>query len=93
MYIKCSLLFSRIKHFNLRFKALAFAGDPSVVPISETNGERGTFTGSPRTSPLFLELDNLILTFKNRFPTHMKTPFADGNIDHYLYSAWNILHL
>lgn len=93
MYIKCSLLMSRVKNFNTRYKALAFAGDPSVVPVIDGNSESGNFRTSPRTSPMFLELDNLILTFKNKFPAHLKTPFADDKIDFYLYSAWNILHL
>lgn len=93
MYIKCSLLISRIKTFNVRYKSLAFAGDPSVVPITDSNTDTGNFKASPRTSPMFLELDNLILSFKNKFPAHLKNPCADGKVDYYLYSAWNVLHL
>lgn len=93
MYVKCSLLLSKIKSFNLRYKALAFAGDPAVAPILDPAVDMGPFKNSPRTTTMFLELDNLLLTFKNKFPTNLKNPITDGKLDYYLYSAWNILHL
>ncbi|KAI0345199.1 hypothetical protein BDW22DRAFT_1482423 [Trametopsis cervina] len=93
MYIKASMLFSKVKNFNIRFKSLAYSGDASVTPMLDINNNDGLLKYSPRTTPLFLELDNLVLTFKNKFPAHLKNPVVNGKVDYYLYSAWNILHI
>ncbi|KAI0702317.1 hypothetical protein BC835DRAFT_108286 [Cytidiella melzeri] len=39
LHVKCSLLFSKVKNFNIRFKSLAFAGDASVTPPVEPTGQ------------------------------------------------------
>ena len=93
MFVKCSMLISRVKNFNLRFKALAYAGDPSVIPPTGTNLRDGLENFYPKDTPAFRELDELVSSFKASFPLHMKNPMTDDKLDGYLYSAWNMAHL
>ena len=86
------MLISRVKNFNLRFKALAYSGDPSVAPpagLTNTNME----DFHPKETPAFRELDELVSTFKAGFPPHMKDPMVDGKLDGYLYTALNMSNL
>ncbi len=85
------MLFSQIKNFNIRFKSLAYAGDPRYAPA--TNGEGNALKDPPKTTTAFVELDNLIDEFKSKIPARFKNPIVDGKLDHYLYSAWNLVHL
>ena len=92
MFVKCSILISKVKNFNLRFKALAYAGDPSVIPPSATlNGNLENFY--PKDTPAFRELDELLSSFKASFPPSMKNPMVHQKLDAYLYAAWNMTHL
>ncbi len=95
VFTKASILISRVKNFNLRFKSLAYTGDPSVIPpnMKSIDASGGLENFNPKDTPGFRELDLLITSFKASFPPHMKNPMKDDKLDAYLYSAWNIVHL
>lgn len=93
LYVKCGLLISRVKNFNLRFKSLAYAGDPSVMPPMSKPLVGGLEDFHPKETPAFRELDELLSSFKVSFPPDMKSPMIDGKLDSYLYSSWNMIHL
>ncbi|KAJ3541142.1 hypothetical protein NM688_g6125 [Phlebia brevispora] len=93
MFVKCSILISRVKNFNLRFKSLAYTGDPSVIPPTTNPLSGGLENFYPKDTPAFRELDELVSSFKASFPPDMKSPMTDDKLDPYLYSAWNMAHL
>jgi hypothetical protein len=95
MHVKCSMLFSKVKNFNIRFKSLAYAGEPSVTPVANTSltYDDSNTKFSPKAAPVFSEIDNLVMNFKSGFPPSLRNPINDGKIDQYLYSAWNLLYL
>ncbi|KAI0094085.1 hypothetical protein BDY19DRAFT_1053457 [Irpex rosettiformis] len=91
LHVKCSMLFSKVKNFNIRFKSLAYAGDPSyaLTAVGNDNPPKAP----PKTTAAFISLDNLIAEFKTRFPPRFRNPVIDGKLNHYLYSACNLLHI
>ena len=93
LFTKCSILISRVKNFNLRFKGLAYAGDPTVVPPEGLRLSGNLENFYPRDTPAFKELDELVSSFKASFPSHLKEPTIDGKLDGYLYSALNMANL
>ena len=93
MFAKCSLLISKVKNFNLRFKALAYSGDPTVIPPTAADLSGGLENFYPKDTPAFKELDELVSSFKASFPPHMKEPVVDGKLDCYLYTTLNMANL
>ena len=87
------MLISRVKNFNLRFKALAYAGDPTVLPPDGAKLSGGLETFYPKDTPAFRELDELVSSFKASFPARMKQPVVEGKLDHYLYCSLNMANL
>ncbi|KAH7931095.1 hypothetical protein BV22DRAFT_1101451 [Leucogyrophana mollusca] len=85
LYIKSTMLLSRVKSFNVRFRAKQHAGDPSSMP-------RGTVRNSLkldlRTAPAFFELDDLVASFRTSLPHHLRDPFANGGLDSHLYTTY-----
>ncbi|KAI0721342.1 hypothetical protein C8T65DRAFT_631383 [Cerioporus squamosus] len=86
LHVKATMLLSRIKFFNCRYKAKKHCGDLDYQP--DPNG----IPGIPRpdlitTTRAFKELDNLIVTFRESFPPHLRDPTAGGTIDGSLLTA------
>ncbi|KAJ7235915.1 hypothetical protein B0H12DRAFT_1238654 [Mycena haematopus] len=76
LYVKAVMLLSRVKTFNLRFRAKHFFGDTnSAEPVD------------PRGSPAFMELDNIATSFRSSFPSHLRQPIAGNVVDQHLYLA------
>ena len=80
-----------MKNFNIRFKSLAYAGDPGHTPVPVDGC--GPYTDPAKTTLAFIELDDLVADFKNKFPSRYRNPLVEGKLDHYLNSAWNLLHM
>ena len=100
LYIKGSILLSRVKTFNLRFRAKRFMGDPAYVysptyaEVWEKDSDEGRdMTTDPRRTPRFIEIDHIASMFRQSFPLHLRNPIRDGRVDSHLYSASLIPHL
>ena len=100
LYIKGAILLSRVKAFNLRFRAKRFIGDPAYM-YSPTYAEvwekdideAQDLTVDPRRTPGFIEIDHVASMFRQSFPLHLRNPIRDGRMDSHLYSASLIPHL
>jgi hypothetical protein len=89
LYIKGSILISRVKTFNLRFRARHFAGDATVSNEYQTSSERA----DPRGSQAFIELDCTIDSFTSTFPGRCRNPIMNNIVDSHLYTAWLMPHV
>jgi len=100
LYIKGTILLSRVKAFNLRFRAKRFMGDSAYMYSStytelwekNSDGARDA-TADPRRTPGFIEIDHVASMFRKSFPLHLRNPIRDGRVDSHLYSASLIPHL
>ncbi|KAI0652152.1 hypothetical protein C8Q79DRAFT_936455 [Trametes meyenii] len=91
LHVKATILLSRVKVFNGRYKAKRQLGDPAMQP----NGEG--ITGMPgtdliQTAPAFVKLDRLIGAFKASLPTSLRNPTSNGIIDVSLLTALSTAH-
>lgn len=77
---------SRVKCFNLRFRALNFAGDPKFV-VPGMGADRSAQYIDPRATEGFKEVDTLVNSFVDSFPRHLKDPIAGGVVDPHLLLA------
>ncbi|KAG6847422.1 hypothetical protein H0H93_008217 [Arthromyces matolae] len=92
LYIKGSIMISRVKSFNLRFRSRHFVGDATVA--SQLNDGLGhSETVDPRGSPAFIELDHIVSSFRASFPAHLKNPISDNIVDNHLYTAFLMPHV
>ena len=92
LQIKAAMLLSRVKFFNSRYKMKRHLGDPAMQP------DPAGLPGIPLndlipTAPAFVELDELIVKFLNSFPSHLKDPMANGQVDVALLTAISNAHL
>ena len=94
------MLLSRVKAFNLRFRAKRFMGDPAYIysPTyaevwEKESDEAQDVTADPRRTPRFIEIDHVASMFRQSFPLHLRNPIRDGRMDSHLYSASLIPHL
>jgi hypothetical protein len=95
IYIKGSILMSRVKVFNHRFRARHFAGDAAVAsctPNIASDDTNAPETVDPRGSPAFIELDETISSFRESFPSHLKTPISGNVVDSHFYTACLVPH-
>ncbi|KAJ7619127.1 hypothetical protein DFH06DRAFT_1235416 [Mycena polygramma] len=92
LYIKAVMLISRVKTFNLRFRAKHFFGDPTVMsPHNEQSNPMEPI--DPRGSPAFIELDDIALSFRSSFPSHLRQPIVGNVVDQHLYAASTMCHI
>jgi hypothetical protein len=93
LYIKASILLSKVKTYNLRFRWKFFHSDGS--PSSSTNSAAFEPVIYDATSTVeFQQLDNLVAKFGRDFPPHLRNPILSvGNVDPYLYTACTAAHL
>lgn len=82
LYIKGTMLITRTKNFNRRFQIGFHTEYPSAVQYGII------FTPDPRESPVFKELDTILVLFKDSFPAHLKEPIVRNTIDLHLYAAF-----
>ncbi|KAF7339384.1 Eukaryotic translation initiation factor 3 subunit H [Mycena sanguinolenta] len=86
LYVKAVMLMSKVKTFNLRFRAKHFFGDSTMMsPHSEQLNPAEPV--DPRGSPAFIELDNIAASFRSSFPPHLRQPIAGNVVDQHLYLA------
>ncbi|GJE86698.1 Zn(II)2Cys6 transcription factor [Phanerochaete sordida] len=86
LWLKATMLLSRVKAFNVRYKGRYFAGDAAYSSPSSSPSERGG-EYDPRDSPAFQELDHAARAFRASFPPHLRDPIQDGTVDPHLYAA------
>ena len=89
LYIKASIILSKVKSFNLRFKGKHYRGDPSVISPSNSpaSGDQPE-SFDIKDAPAFQDLHKLINSFKTNLPTHLKSPIIGNSVDPYLYTAF-----
>jgi hypothetical protein len=99
LYIKGTMLLSRVKAFNLRFRARRFMGDPAYMDsptyseVWEKDNDKARVNTDPRRTPGFIEIDHIASMFRQSFPLHLRNPIRDGCVDSHLYSASLIPHV
>ncbi|KAM5530106.1 hypothetical protein V8D89_016215 [Ganoderma adspersum] len=91
LHVKAAMLLSKVKTFNGRYKKRKQLGDPALIP------DPAGLPGIPRpdliqTTPAFVEIDNLIVSYLASFPSHLKDPLANGVIDVSLLTAISSAH-
>ncbi|KAJ7293679.1 hypothetical protein C8J57DRAFT_1162423 [Mycena rebaudengoi] len=92
LYVKGTILISRVKTFNLRFRAKYFTGDASVTsPHHEQINPLEPV--DPRGSQAFMELHTIASSFRASFPSDLKTPIVDNVVDQHLYTACLMPHV
>ncbi|KAJ7169978.1 hypothetical protein C8R46DRAFT_1090719 [Mycena filopes] len=95
LYVKATILISKAKTFNLRFRAKHFFGDVSVMspqnPHTESSNPLEPI--DPRGSPAFIELDNIAGSFRSSFPAHLRNPIVGNVVDQHLYTACMMPHV
>ncbi|KAJ3514373.1 hypothetical protein NLJ89_g2412 [Agrocybe chaxingu] len=87
LYIKGTVLISRVKAFNLRYRSKHFAGDSSVATLYPDAPQDSTDPVDPRGSAAFIELDHAAASFHASFPTRLRSPIKDNIVDNHLYAA------
>jgi len=87
LYIKSTILISQVKSFNTRFRSKHFAGDVSVITQHTDNATSINNSADPRGSAAFIELDHIVSSFRDSFPSHLKDPIVDNVVDNHLYTA------
>ncbi|KAI0337612.1 hypothetical protein BDW22DRAFT_861866 [Trametopsis cervina] len=94
LYIKATMLLSKVKVFNTRYKARYLRGDPEFMSAKSVGLSLQTLENfDPRDTPAFLALDRLVDSFGVSFPQECSTPIQNGTLDAYLYSALVGAHL
>jgi hypothetical protein len=100
MYIKGTILLSRVKAFNVRFRVKRFLGDPAYIcspTYSEVwekdSDEAHDVIDDPRRTPGFIEIDHIASMFRQSFPLYLRNPIRDGCVDSHLYSASLMPHV
>lgn len=79
---------SKVKLFNLRFRARHYAGDPKMrVKQSDASLYQQSQDIDPRQTEGFKEIDHLVHSFVDSFPRDFKDPVKDGVVDTHLLIA------
>lgn len=91
LYVKGSILISRVKTFNLRFRARHYAGDAAVS--SDYCDQDISKRADPRGSQAFIELDYTIDFFTTAFPARYRSPITNNIVDNHLYTALLMPHV
>jgi hypothetical protein len=86
LYIKTTILLSRVKTFNVRYKGRYHAGETAFQsPSNKPRRLEEMF--DPRDTEAFQELNSIVLSFRPSWPSHLKDPIQDGMVDPHLYAA------
>ena len=93
LYIKSTKLLSFIKDFNHRYKMKSNLGDTRFLPVRSFEPQAYGDQPDIRSSPAFLELDQLLVSFQSSFPSNLKDPFRNGLVDSHLYTTFLTAHV
>jgi len=94
LMVKASIILSRVKNFNLRYRARYFAKDfdytptanaPALMPSSDVL--------DPRSTPAFVEVDTLVSSFRSSFPADLRNPISGNVVDVHLFTACTIPYI
>ncbi|KAI9060603.1 hypothetical protein FKP32DRAFT_1577873 [Trametes sanguinea] len=91
LHVKATLLLSRVKVFNGRYKVKRHLGDPAMQPDPAGTPEMPG-PNWVQAAPAFVELDRLISAFKQSLPTKLKDPLYTGILDVELFTALSTIH-
>ncbi|EKM56893.1 uncharacterized protein PHACADRAFT_254261 [Phanerochaete carnosa HHB-10118-sp] len=92
LWLKATMLLSRVKSFKVRFKGRYQAGDSAYYSPTSSPAS-GEAEYDPRDAPVFQDLNHAVLSFRQSFPSHLRDPIQDGTVDPHLYSACVGAHL
>lgn len=93
LYIKGTIMISQVKTFNSRFRARHFAGDVAVQANPFSDNLQSSEPIDPRGSQAFIELDNVVSSFRASFPSHLRNPIVNNVVDNHLYTACLMPHV
>ena len=102
LYIKGTILLSRVKAYNLRFHSKRFTGDPAFAYAStyaevwereKDSDEARDGAADPRRTSGFIEIDHIASMFRQSFPLHLRNPIRDASVDSHLYTACLMPHM
>jgi hypothetical protein len=94
LMVKASIILSRVKNFNLRYRARYFAKDLDYTPTASAPiGCRISDVLDPRSTAAFIEVDNLVSSFRSSFPPDMRNPINGNVVDVHLFTACTIPHM
>ncbi|KAF5375247.1 hypothetical protein D9758_000182 [Tetrapyrgos nigripes] len=89
LYMKACVLMSKVKTFNLRFRAKHFAGEDASSAPSPYIDE----PIDPRRSQAFVDLDQIASNFLALLPPDFKDPIQNDVVDSTLFSAIAMIHV
>jgi hypothetical protein len=91
---------SRVKTYNLRFRAKRYVGDPAFAYTStgaevwgKDSDDSRDRAADPRRTSGFMEIDHIASMFRQSFPLNLRDPIHDGGVDSHLYTACLMPHL
>lgn len=94
LMVKASIMLSRVKNFNLRYRARCFAKDSDFIPTAKVPVRLPTSEVlDPRSTPAFIEVDNLVSSFRSSFPPELRNPINGNVVDVHLFTACTIPHV
>lgn len=93
LYIKSTMILSFIKSFNHRYRIKSNLGDVKFLPVENLAIQGYGDQLDIRSCPAFLELDQLLVSFRSSFPSNLKDPFRQGLVDSHLYTTFLTLHV
>lgn len=94
LMVKASIILSRVKNFNLRYRARYFAEDLNFIPTADAPvGLPSSDMLDPRSTPAFIEADTLVSNFRNSFPPDLRSPIIGNLVDVHLFTACTIPYM
>ena len=94
LMVKASIILSRVKNFNLRYRARYFAKDLDYIPTADAPVRMpSSDVMDPRSTPAFIEADNLAGNFRSSFPPDLRNPINGNVVDVHLFTACTIPHM
>lgn len=84
LYVKSTIVLSRVKNFNLRYRAKFYTMNTAEASLAGLTN----VTSDPREASEFRELEEVANSFRDTLPSHLKHPVVDGSVDPYLFSAF-----
>lgn len=92
LMIKASIILSRVKNFNLRYRSRYFAKDLEYTPTANIPIP-GSNMVDPRSTPAFIEVNSLASNFRSSFPPDLRNPINGNVVDIHLFTACTIPHM
>ncbi|KAI0778484.1 hypothetical protein BD413DRAFT_109535 [Trametes elegans] len=93
LHLKATILLSKVKVFNNRYKVKRHLGDPNMQPDPAGIPGMPGRSNLVQSSPAFLELERLLAAFIDSLPEKFRDPLSYGVVDTNLLTALSIIHL